>query len=107
MSYEMQGTVKVLMDEEELSNNFRKREVVIDTGGEYPQMIKVEFLKDRISQLDGLSAGDSVTVHFDLRGREWNGKYFSNVVGWKLDKGASGSYAAPDRSPATMDEPPF
>jgi hypothetical protein len=49
--------------------------------------------------LDGLNEGDSVAVSYNLRGREWNGKYYVNVQGWKLEKTGS----AP--APVTMDEP--
>jgi len=51
-------------------------------------------------------------VHFDLRGREWNGKYFTNLNAWRLEKGemAAAATAPPpaegDESfPSATDEP--
>ena len=34
-----------------------------------------------------MSIGQEVTVHFNLRGNEYNGKYYVNLQAWRLDKG--------------------
>ena len=34
--------------------------------------------------LDTLQPGQEVTVSFDIRGREYNGRYFNNLQGWKV-----------------------
>ena len=34
-----------------------------------------------------------IKVHFDLRGREWNGKYFTNLNAWRIEAAAA---AAPE-----------
>jgi hypothetical protein len=30
-----------------------------------------------------------VKVHFDLRGREWQGKYFTNLNAWRIEKAST------------------
>ena len=35
--------------------------------------------------LDAVSEGQEIKVFFDIRGREYNGKYFNNLVGWKIE----------------------
>lgn len=87
------GKVHKVFDTQQITDTFTKRELVVETDGEYPQYIKIEFVKDKTALLDELNEGDSVTVSYDLRGREWNGKYFTNVQGWKLEK--TGSAPAP------------
>ena len=60
-----------------------------------------------------LSKGDKVNVSFDINGREWNGKYFVNLVAWKIDAGAkaaAGGDEPPPFDPADEildEEPPF
>jgi hypothetical protein len=45
-----------------------------------------------------------VTVSFDIRGREYNGRYFNNLQGWKIvTAGAQDGYSDTDQSAA----PPF
>lgn len=90
MSYELTGKVKLIQEPQTFSSGFTKREMVVTVeDGNYPQDISLEFLKDKIGLLDGLSVGQSVTVTFDLRGREYNGRYFNNLVGWKIQADAA------------------
>ena len=66
-------------------NNFEKREVVIETQEKYPQKIMIEFSNKTITALDKYRSDDFVKVEFNLRGREWNGKYFNTLSGWKIE----------------------
>lgn len=43
-------------------------------------------MKERISILEGLVTGDMVSVTFDLRGSEYKGRYYVDLVAWKLEK---------------------
>jgi hypothetical protein len=102
-AYEMEGTVKLIDKEMTFPSGFSKREFVITTEGErFPQDIKFECLKDKTALLDKFKEGQRIKVTFDVSGREYNGKYFVNLVAWKL-----GDPAAGGASPAAKDEPPF
>jgi Domain of unknown function (DUF3127) len=90
---EVSGKVKVVNAEQQVSEKFKKRELVVTTEDTYPQDILIQFTQDKCSLLDNLLPGDDVTVHFNLRGREWSDpkggvKYFNTIEGWKLDKKA-------------------
>ena len=73
------------------SNGFQKREMAVETYGEYPQKIGVEFVKDKCSLLDKYNIGDKVAIDVNLRGNEWTSpagevRYFISLVGWKIVK---------------------
>ena len=87
-SYELNGEIHFIDETKEYgSNGFQKREIVVVTEGDtdYPQLIKVEFVKDKCAILDQFSVGQNVTVKFNMRGREYNGNYYTNIQGWKID----------------------
>ena len=85
MAYELTGKIKLLQEPKTFSSGFTKREmVVIVEDGKYPQEINLEFVQDKIALLDALQPGQEVTVSFDIRGREYNGRYFNNLQGWKV-----------------------
>ena len=87
---ELKGKVIGIGSIEEVgSNGFTKRQIVIETTGQYPQPIPVELHKDKCSLADSLGIGSNVTAHIDLRGREHNGRYYVNVVAWKIEKETS------------------
>ena len=67
------------------SNGLQKTTVIVRTPGQYPQEIPVEFLKDKAESVaKQYSAGDEVEVSFNLRGREYNGRHYVSVQGWKV-----------------------
>lgn len=85
MTYEITGTVEAIQNIEEFSSGFKKQTIVISDGQDrYPQSIPIEFTKKNLTQLNGVSRKDKVKIKFRLRGREWNGKYYSNIEGFHL-----------------------
>ncbi|MCB1701634.1 MAG: DUF3127 domain-containing protein [Pseudomonadales bacterium] len=85
MAYELTGKIKLIQEPKTFDSGFTKREmVVIVEDGKYPQEINIEFVQDKTALLDNLRPGEEVTVTFDIRGREYNGRYFNNLQGWKI-----------------------
>ena len=100
-SITISGNVETVLPLQEFPSGFSKRVLVINTGGDYPQTIPVEFTKDKTSLLDGLSEGQEVTAFVNLRGNEYNGKYYANIQGWKLDADTASSAPAQEPAAAT------
>lgn len=72
------------MDTQTFDSGFQKREFVVTTSEQYPQDIKMEFIKDKCALLDKYKVGQDVTVGFNLRGNEFNDKYYVNLQAWKI-----------------------
>lgn len=87
-----------------VSDKFKKRELVIETDEKYPQSVPLEFVQDKTEMLDGINEGDTVTVSYNLRGREWNGKYYVNVQGWRLEKNGSAPAPVVENDPVQADD---
>jgi hypothetical protein len=89
MAYTLTGTVKKIFPTQTFPSGFSKREfVVTSTGERFPQDVKFDCLKEKEEILQGVKEGEEVTVHFDIGGREYNGRYFVDLKAWKLEKGA-------------------
>ena len=74
------------------ANGLQKTIMVIDTGGEYPQTIPVEWLKDKATSVATQYAlGDEVRIGYNLRGREYQGKYYSSIQGWEIELTGAGT----------------
>ncbi|MEZ4961921.1 MAG: DUF3127 domain-containing protein [Saprospiraceae bacterium] len=105
-SFEIEGKLLRKYDTENKSASFQAREFVIEIqDGNYPQFIKFQLTQDRCPLLDTYAEGEPIKVHFDLRGREWQGKYFTNLNAWRLEKPAA--QAAPAAAPAQAGEYDF
>ncbi len=113
-SFEIEGKLLKKYDTESKSASFQAREFVLEiVDGNYPQFIKFQLTQDRCALIDASEEGEQIKVHFDLRGREWQGKYFTNLNAWRIEKPAAASAAAPAASggndfdfPTASDEPP-
>lgn len=106
---EVQGIVKKIGEEQQITGSFKKRELVVTTEEQYPQHLMIEFVQDKTSLLDNFREGDKVNVGINLRGREWTSpqgevKYFNSIQGWRIEKRAMEN-AAPGAS-APQDMPP-
>ncbi len=103
--YETRGTVKLINDIQTFPSGFSKREFVVTTASDkYPQDLKFEIVKDKCPLLDAFSPGQEVVVNFDIRGNEYNGKYFVNLSCWKI-QAADGAAGAPPSGSADSSEP--
>lgn len=112
------GQVIDIMQTQQITDSFKKREFVIETDDQYPQTIKLEFSQDKCDKLDKVAIGQNVKVHFNVRGRKWhNAKknedvYFTTLSAWRIEKmeGASQDVPPMEEQPAFIidnDDTPF
>ena len=86
-AYKLTGKIIVLNDTQTFASGFTKREFVVETPDEkYPQPLKFESTKVGCDKLDAFRVGDEVTVEFNIRGNEYNGKYYISLAAWKVEK---------------------
>ena len=89
---EVTGKIKKIDETKTFGNNgFRKRELVITTDEQYPQMLMIEFVQDKCDLLNSFKVGEEIKVSINLRGREWinpegEAKYFNSIQGWRVEK---------------------
>ncbi len=87
------GKIKVKNETQDVSASFKKRELVVTTDEQYPQMILIEFVQDKCDLLNAYEVGQNVKVSINLRGREWlnpqgEAKYFNSIQGWRIEPNA-------------------
>jgi single-strand DNA-binding protein len=91
MALEVTGKIHRIFETEQKSASFQAREFVLEVpDGNYPQLIKFQVVQDKCAMLDQYSEGDQVKVSFDLRGREWNGKFLTNLNAWRIERQEGG-----------------
>lgn len=112
------GTIKQIGKTQDVSDKFRKRELIItEPGGQRPQHIPIEFTQDRCGLLDGFTNGEEVSVVCYVNGREWTGKdgvtkYFLSLSGNRIERSGAAASAAPRNAgqvapaPTMADMPP-
>jgi len=99
MELKISGKLKLLFEEQSWDSGFSKREFVITTQEQYPQDVKFECIKDKISMLEGLNPGDDLTVSFNIRGNEYNDRYFVNLQAWRIETNVTAENTPPTPAP--------
>ena len=93
--FEIEGKlVKAYDMEVKGTSSFRTREFVIETMETYPQFVKFQSVQDKCDLLNQFQEGEIVKVSFDLRGRQWQDKYFTNLNAWRIEKSSNSSSPA-------------
>jgi len=107
----IKGKIKKITEVQE-KGTFRVRKLILDTGGDYPQSLSIDFTQNNCGLLDAWKVGSEVEVYYNLRGREWiNPKeeviYFTTVNGWRVKENTL-EVSATDQSPdRDRDDMPF
>lgn len=83
-------------------NAWKKKEYVLETEDTYPKKIHFDFFGDRADQYQ-LTVGQRVRLSFDIESREYNGRWYTSIRGWKSEPAAMPGVAgtpAPAAAPA-------
>jgi hypothetical protein len=88
---EITGTIKMIGEHQQVSDNYSKQNFVVTTNEQYPQHIEIQVSNAKCALLLDLKPGDNVNVSINIRGREWNSpqgetKYFNSIEAWKINK---------------------
>ena len=111
MSNQLTGTIKLIGEKQVFDSGFQKVEFVITTNDEkYPQDVKFEIVQDKVDDFIKYNkVGASVDVSFNVRGNEYNGKYYVSLSAWKVIKAGANAPATdigvPTEELATNDLP--
>ncbi|HRH36149.1 MAG TPA: DUF3127 domain-containing protein [Catalimonadaceae bacterium] len=99
---DISGTIIQILPEEsgtaKNGNTWRKQYFVIETKDQFPKKVCIQAWGEKIDQF-GLQIGDDATVSFDIESREYNGKWYTDVKAWKVQKGTSAPPTQSNNSP--------
>ena len=104
MELKLTGTIKQVGELKTWDSGFSKLEFVITTADQYPQDVKFEIVKDKADNfLKFNKVGDNVDVSFNVRGNEYEGKYYVNLEAWKVFKVGAETPEANDHGVTNQD----
>ena len=66
-------------------NPWKKQNYLLETLDTYPKKIYFDFFGDRADQYP-LNVGDMINLSFDIECREYQGRYYTDIRGWKAEK---------------------
>ena len=104
MALEVEGKLTHLLERRSgvsaNGTNWTSQDFVIEIPGQYPQSAVFNVYGDRV-QLDQYQIGDNIKVSFDIRGREYQGKWYNTLNAWKIER-VGATTAQPAGQPAAQ-----
>ncbi len=75
---------------------WKKQEVIFEQPGEYSRKLCVGFWNDRAVDAANLQPGDRVALSVNVESREYNGRWYTEVRAWRMNRldGQSGAPGA-------------
>lgn len=106
---ELKGIVVAVLPEQtgmsKAGKEWRKREFVIETEGQYPKKICIGLFGDKVDKCPRVGA--TVTVGVDIESREYQGRYFTQVNAWSVKAEGTAAQAPAPAQTSSDDSVPF
>ena len=110
----IKGKIVKVGNVKDISQTFRKRELILKTIENYPQSLAIEFKQSNCGLLDAhfCNKGQAVEVSINLKGREWENpdtkeiRYFNSIEGWRVREYKE-EVTTQDQAPDREDDLPF
>ena len=100
----IKGAIKLINPIKVISDKFSVREFVVTTpDAKYPQDILFQTINDKMDVLETLGVGQQVEVSYNVRGREFNGRYYNTLDAWKVQVIGS-KPSQPSTQPIELDD---
>ena len=68
---------------------------IVDTGDQYNPFVCVGLFGDKLDLLQYVKEGDNVIASVNISSREFNGKWYTQVDGWKVSKDTESAESLP------------
>ena len=109
MALELEGTIRQKLGVQQgmsARGAWSKQEFVLEypDGNFTSQVCMLAFGQDKVQELDKYQVGDRVKVAFNIKSREYNGRWYTDIQIWRISPaGVAAPAAAP--APAAMPQP--
>lgn len=93
MDLQISGRVTQVLEEqsgEGRNGPWRKQEFILETPGEYPKQVCIVQWGDNIDK-HNVQEGETLTAHIDIQSREYNGRWYTDVKAWRIERAGGGA----------------
>ena len=81
------------------NGTWKSQDYVLETGGQYPKKVCFNLFGDSIDKFN-VGIDDEIKVGYDIDSREYNGRWFTTIRAWKVEKDELSTQANHNEPPA-------
>lgn len=110
MSVELKGklTKKLTIEKgvSKANKEWAKQTIILDNGNEYNPNVAISFFgDDKVKMLEKFNVGQDITIGVNISSKEFNGKWYNQIDGWKVNEAGSTPNPALNNSDVDDDLP--
>jgi hypothetical protein len=76
-----------------------KQEIIIETDEQFPKKVCIACWGDKASAIKANSVGEKLKFSINIESREFNGRWYTDVKAWRIDKAGQTTDARPQQAP--------
>lgn len=84
---------------------WKKQEFIIETEEQFPKKVCFSLWGDKVEFIRHFKAGEKVQVSFNIESREFNGRWFTELRAWKMDKSQTQQRSQKNEPPQKEEDP--
>lgn len=84
--YKFNGQLRERSEIQEVGKTTKLEFVIHDNSSKWENFAKFEIYGDNIQKIQDMNLNDKVEVTFNIRGRQYNGKFYTNLVAYNITK---------------------
>lgn len=88
------------------NGEWRKQSFILETQEQYPKKVCADIWGDKIDTFN-IQKGEEITAKINVESREYNGKWYTDVKIWAVDRNTSAGGAGQSVSPGNTHQPPM
>ena len=87
---------------------WKKQTIIINNGDQYNPNTSISFFgDDKVKMLEKFNVGQDLTVGVNISSKEFNGKWYNQIDGWKVNTGEATPNPALNESDESSGDLPF
>lgn len=83
---------------------WKKQDFILETAEQFPKKICLEHWNDAVDRT-ALQVGEDITVQFDIESQEFQGRWYTKLKAWRIDRGFVTLQAQPQAKQAVQTAP--
>jgi hypothetical protein len=109
MALDVMGKIVQVLDMQtgtSARGDWKKQDIILETEEQYPRKICVTLWGDRINDIAGVQIGkELLTISVYIESREFNGRWYTDVRAWKIQRVGQAESYSPQGAAATTVTP--
>ena len=73
------------------NGQWKKQEFIIETTDQYPKKVIFSMWGEKVDVLTNYKVGEDVKVSFNPESREYNGRWYTDLRAWRIDRAGAAS----------------